>query len=58
MINGPAAIPNKRRGEELNLPADIYALRTDLEQKLVCSLPSGEILTTGEDKFIKKYRQP
>jgi hypothetical protein len=37
---------------------DIYALRTDLEQNFVCALASGEILTSGEDKFIKKYRQP
>jgi len=33
-------------------------LRTDLNQEFVNSLPSGEIITTGEDKVIKKYRQP
>jgi hypothetical protein len=57
-INGPAAIPAKRRSEELNLSAEIYAIRTDLEQNFVCSLPTGEILTSGEDKLIKRYRQP
>lgn len=57
-INGPAAVPAKRRGEELNLATEIYAIRTDLDQNFVCALPSGEILTSGEDKLIKKYRQP
>ena len=57
-INGPAAVPAKRRGDELNVQAEIYAIRTDLQQHFVGALPSGEIITTGEDKFIKKYRQP
>lgn len=58
MVNGPAAVPAKRRGEELALQAEIFAARTDPDQHLVVSLPSGEILTTGDDKLIKKYRQP
>jgi hypothetical protein len=58
LVNGPAAVPAKRRGEELNIQAEVYAVRTDLDQNWVTVLPSGEILTTGEDKFIKKYRQP
>lgn len=58
MVNGPAAVPAKRKGEELDLQVEIYALRTDLDQQLVGSLPTGEIITTGSDTFIKKYRQP
>lgn len=58
LINGPAAVSTKKRGENLNLQADIYAIRTDVDQRLVSNLPSGEIITTGDDKFIKKYRQP
>ena len=58
LINGPAAVSTKKRGKDLNLQAEIYAIRTDIDQRLVSNLPSGEIITTGEDKFIKKYRQP
>lgn len=35
----------------------MYALRTDLEQKHIEVLPSGEIISTGSDKMIKKYKQ-
>lgn len=36
----------------------MYALRTDPNQNIVAGLPSGEIITTGKDKFLKKYKQP
>lgn len=36
----------------------MYAIRTDPYQNLVAGLPSGEIVTTGKDKFLKKYKQP
>jgi hypothetical protein len=36
----------------------MYGQRTDSNLRLVTSLPSGELLTTGKDKFLKKYKQP
>lgn len=36
----------------------MYGLRTDLDQKHIEVLPSGEIISTGSDKMIKKYKQP
>lgn len=36
----------------------MYGLRTDLEQKYIEVLPNGEILSTGTDKILKKYKQP
>ncbi len=36
----------------------MYALRTDPHQKFVAGLPSGELITTGKDKFLKRYKQP
>ena len=41
VVNSPAAVPTKKRGAELNLQVEIYALRTDLDLSLVFSLPSG-----------------
>lgn len=36
----------------------MYGLRTDLDQKYIQVLPTGEILSTGADKILKKYKQP
>lgn len=58
MVNGPAATPNKKRGKELELQCEINALRTDLSQQFVGVLPTGELISTGLDKLIKKYKQP
>ena len=58
MVNSPVNVPSKKRGKQLELKLDIYALRTDLNQNLVACLPSGELITTGKDKFLKKYKQP
>lgn len=58
MISSPVNAPTKKRGKDLDLKPDIYAIRTDLNQSLVTCLPSGELITTGKDKFLKKYKQP
>lgn len=58
MVNSPVAVPTKKRGKDLDLKLEMYALRTDANQTLVSGLPSGELITTGKDKFIKKYKQP
>ena len=58
MVNSPPAVPTKKRGKDLDLKLDIYALKTDPNQSLVAALPTGELLTTGKDKYIKKYKQP
>ena len=57
-VNSPVATSENRRGKDLELNCEMHALRTDLEQKIINVLPSGEILTTGTDTFIKKYKQP
>ena len=41
MVNGPVAIPTKKRGKELELKCDVYAIKTDPHQTLVAGLPSG-----------------
>ena len=58
MINGPPAVSLKNRKTNLQLQCDMFACRTDLDQKELSVLPSGQILTTGSDKFLKKYKQP
>lgn len=58
LVNGPVSVPTKKRGKDLDLKLDMYALRTDPYQNVVAGLPSGEILITGKDKFLKKYKQP
>lgn len=58
MVNGPVAIPTKKRGKELDLKCEIYALRSDAGQNLAIGLPSGELVATGKDNFFKKYKQP
>jgi hypothetical protein len=58
MINSPPPVPTKKRGKDLDLKLDIYALKTDPNQTLVAGLSTGELLTTGKDKYIKKYKQP
>ena len=58
MVNSPPTVPTKKRGKDLDLKLDIYALRTDPNQTLVAGLSTGEIVTTGKDKYIKKFKQP
>ena len=41
MVNGPAAVPLNKRKKDLELSCDIYACRTDLNQKEITVLPSG-----------------
>lgn len=57
MINGPPATSVKLRGKEFEIGCEMYGLRTDLDQRLIEVLPTGEIVSTGADKMIKKYKQ-
>jgi hypothetical protein len=41
MVNSPPTVPTKKRGKDLDLKLDIYALRTDPNQSLVTGLSSG-----------------
>jgi hypothetical protein len=41
MVNSPVAVPTKKRGKDLDLKLEMYALRTDANQTLVSGLPSG-----------------
>ena len=41
MVNSPPTVPTKKRGKDLDLKLDIYALRTDPNQSLVAGLSTG-----------------
>jgi hypothetical protein len=58
MINSPHSTPTRKRGAELELPLEVYAIRTDYDQTHVCVLPNGDVISSGEDKILKRYKQP
>lgn len=53
-----ATIGSINRGDALRLDLEFYARKIDSDQKIMDVLPSGEILVSGKDKILRKYKQP
>ena len=51
-------LTNINRGDALKLDLEFYARKIDPDQKLLEVLPSGDLLVTGKDKILRKYKQP
>ena len=46
------------RGEALKLDLEFFARKIDPDQNIISVLPSGDILVSGKDKILRKYKQP
>ena len=46
------------RGDALRLDLESHGRKIDSEQEIIQSLPSGDLLVTGKDKILRKYRHP
>jgi hypothetical protein len=57
-LTAPDAKSHHRRGDHLRLECELTARKVDPDMTNIVVLGSGELLLSGKDKVLKKYKQP
>lgn len=57
-VAAPEPKAHQRRGDQLKLETEVTGRKVDPEMARIGVLATGELVVTGRDKILRKYKQP